>query len=296
MALICKQGETRATTMPGALHKLKATPETIHWGYFSPDIKPALTVKSGDLVSAEAITHHAGDAPDLMMDEAVTRIFTEVPEDDRNPGVHIMTGPIYVEDAKPGDVLEVRYLRMVPRNNYGSNLAANWGYLYKEFGEKERVTIYELDQNTNTASALYAYDFRRQVPDPRHDHQLPRMRPPAGAGRRAGGGPSAPGHGRRRARRRRPGQHHSARRPRRQYRQLADRGGGDDVLSRAGRGRAVLDRRPARQPGRRRDLGHGHRELAERADADRAAQGLRVARARCWRPQSTGSFTASTRI
>jgi acetamidase/formamidase len=70
-----------------------------------------------------------------------------------------MTGPIYVEDAKPGDVLEVRYLRMVPRNNYGSNLAANWGYLYKEFGEKERVTIYELDQNTNTASALYAYDF-----------------------------------------------------------------------------------------------------------------------------------------
>jgi acetamidase/formamidase len=64
-----------------------------------------------------------------------------------------------VEDAKPGDVLEVRYLRMVPRNNYGSNLAANWGYLYKEFGEKERVTIYELDQNTNTASALYAYDF-----------------------------------------------------------------------------------------------------------------------------------------
>jgi acetamidase/formamidase len=48
---------------------------------------------------------------------------------------------------------------MVPRNNYGSNLAANWGYLYKEFGEKERVTIYELDPNTNTASALYAYDF-----------------------------------------------------------------------------------------------------------------------------------------
>ncbi len=38
-------------------------------------------------------------------------------------------------------------------------LAANWGYLYQEFGEKERVTIYELDQNTNTAAALYAYDF-----------------------------------------------------------------------------------------------------------------------------------------
>jgi len=159
MPFICEPGQTRPDVLPTALHTLNATPATVHWGYFDPSIRPALRIKSGDLVSAEAITHHAGDAPELMMDEAVTRIFTEIPEDDRNPGVHIMTGPIFVEDAKPGDVLEVRYLRMVPRNNYGSNLAANWGYLYKEFGEKERVTIYELDQNTNTASALYAYDF-----------------------------------------------------------------------------------------------------------------------------------------
>ena len=159
MPFICEPGRTRPDVLPTALHTLNATPETVHWGYFDPSIRPALRIKSGDLVSAEAITHHAGDAPDLMMDEAVTRIFTEIPEDDRNPGVHIMTGPIFVEDAKPGDVLEVRYLRMVPRNAYGSNLAANWGYLYKDFGEKERVTIYELDQNTHTASALYAYDF-----------------------------------------------------------------------------------------------------------------------------------------
>ena len=70
-----------------------------------------------------------------------------------------MTGPIYVEGAKPGDMLEVRYLRMMPRCSYGSNLAANWGYLYKEFGEKERVTIYALDANSNQAEALFAYDF-----------------------------------------------------------------------------------------------------------------------------------------
>ncbi len=159
MAFICEAGETRADTLPGALHHLPATPETIHWGYFDADLAPVLTVKSGDLVQAEAITHHAGDAPELMMDEGVTAIFQQVPESDRNPGVHIMTGPIWVEGAKPGDILEVRYLRMVPRCNYGSNLAANWGYLYKEFGEKERVTIYELDANANHAAALYAYDF-----------------------------------------------------------------------------------------------------------------------------------------
>lgn len=159
MSLVCKHGQQRTDTAPGALHYLKATPETVHWGYFSPSIKPALTIKSGDLVHAEAITHHAGDAPELMFDEGVERIFTEIDPTTRAPGVHIMTGPIYVEGAEPGDMLEVRYLQMVPRNAYGSNLAANWGHLYQEFDEKERVTIYKLDAQTQTASALYAYDF-----------------------------------------------------------------------------------------------------------------------------------------
>jgi acetamidase/formamidase len=159
MAFICEAGETRPDTTPGALHHLLATPKTIHWGYFDASLAPALRIKSGDLIQAEAITHHAGDAPELMMDEAVQTLFREVPEADRTPGVHIMTGPIHVEGAKPGDILEVRYLRMAPRCSYGSNLAANWGYLYKEFGEKERVTIYQLDADFAHAEALYAYDF-----------------------------------------------------------------------------------------------------------------------------------------
>jgi acetamidase/formamidase len=159
MAFFCETGEPRAIPAPGALHHLKATPKTVHWGYFDASTAPVLQVRSGDLIRAEAITHHAGDAPELMMDEGVTAIFEGVPEADRNPGVHIMTGPIFIEGAKPGDMLEVRYLSMTPRCAYGSNLAANWGYLYKEFGEKERVTIYQLDANVETASALYAYDF-----------------------------------------------------------------------------------------------------------------------------------------
>ena len=159
MALICDHGAVRHDIKPGALHRLDATPETIHWGYFSPEIPPVLTIRSGDLIQAQAVTHHAGDAPDLMMDAAIQRIYAEVPPDTRAPGVHIMTGPIYVEGAEPGDMLEVRYFQMTPRMNYGSNLAANWGHLYQEFDETERVTIYELDPNANTAAALYAYQF-----------------------------------------------------------------------------------------------------------------------------------------
>ena len=159
MAFICEAGEARARVAPGALHQLRATPKTVHWGYFDAALAPALKVRSGDLIQAEAVTHHAGDDPELMFDEGVEAIFREIPEADRNPGVHIMTGPIYVEGAKPGDMLEVRYLSMTPRCNYGSNLQANWGYLYNEFGETERVTIYELDPNALTAEALYAYAF-----------------------------------------------------------------------------------------------------------------------------------------
>jgi acetamidase/formamidase len=144
---------------PSAVHTLRATPQTVHWGYFDASLAPALIVESADLISAEAITHHAGDAPDLMMDETIERLFTQIDPTSRAPGVHIMTGPIYVKGAKPGDMLEVRYLQMTPRMPFGSNLAANWGYLYEEMGRRERVTIYSIDENTGTAAALYGYDF-----------------------------------------------------------------------------------------------------------------------------------------
>lgn len=160
MAFSCGRDSVRPTIVPGALHHLQALPGSIHWGYFDAAQPPALRVKSGDLIQAEAVTHHAGDDPALLMDEKIWRIFNETPEADRNPGVHIMTGPIFVEDARPGDMLEVRYLAMQPRFRHGSNLAANWGHLYQEFGERERVTIYALDPNTNTAEAVYAYDFK----------------------------------------------------------------------------------------------------------------------------------------
>ena len=116
---------------PSALHSLRATPETVHWGYFDASLAPVLTVRSGDLIQMEAITHHAGDDPDLMFDSTVEALFRDIPPEERRPGPHIMTGPIYVEDARPGDLLQVRYLSMTPRCRYGSNLAANWGYLYR---------------------------------------------------------------------------------------------------------------------------------------------------------------------
>jgi acetamidase/formamidase len=138
------------------LHELSATPATVHWGYFDRSLEPVLTVRSGDLVRIEALTHQAGDAPDLLMDAGIERVFAEV--SDRGPGPHLLTGPIAVAGARPGDVLQVDILEATPRLRFGTNLAGHWGQLYRDFG-KERVTVYELDLEAMLARARFAYDW-----------------------------------------------------------------------------------------------------------------------------------------
>ncbi len=112
---------------------------------------------SGDLVAVEALTHHAGDAPDLLMDSGIRAVFEQVT--DRGPGPHLLTGPIAVHGAQPGDVLQVDILEATPRLPYGSNLAAHWGgYLY-DLTAVERVTIYELDSSALRGRAVFGYDW-----------------------------------------------------------------------------------------------------------------------------------------
>ncbi len=107
------------------IHTLKATPQTCFWGFFDKTLPPVLTIDPGDIVYVEALTHHAGDAPDLLMDAGVKAVYDQV--NDRGPGVHIMTGPISVRGAEPGDTLMVRILKTEPRLPYGSNIASPLG-------------------------------------------------------------------------------------------------------------------------------------------------------------------------
>lgn len=147
------------------MHELRATPETCFWGFFDAELPPVLRVRSDDLVRIETLTHQAGDAPDLMMDPEVEAVYRAIPVARRGPGVHIMTGPIYVEGAQPGDTVEVRVLSMEPRLPYGTNIAAWWGHLYEDFG-KERITIYRIDAPSGLARAAFAFDYKET---PRYD-------------------------------------------------------------------------------------------------------------------------------
>lgn len=143
----------------GAYHEIRAMLHTVQWGAFDGSVAPVCTVSSGDIVRIECLCHHAGDAPDYMMDDAIREIYDGIPEDRRGPGVHIVTGPIYVEGAEPGDTLECRVLSMEPRLKYGVNFQGRWGALDKEFNGREHVVLYEADVKTATAKALFQFSY-----------------------------------------------------------------------------------------------------------------------------------------
>ena len=93
-------------------HVLKPTPKTVAWGYYAATTTPVLRIKSGDTVEAHTLItstpprlEGAGVKPD-QIEPALREIFTTVT--DKGPGGHILTGPIYIEGAEIGDVLEVR--------------------------------------------------------------------------------------------------------------------------------------------------------------------------------------------
>jgi acetamidase/formamidase len=103
-----------ASPATAAIYDLPATPTTVAWGHYQAGTKPALTIKSGDtvvmhtlLTNSPAGLERAGVAPGDI-EPALRAVYAGVPAADRGPGGHILTGPIAIEGAEPGDTLEVR--------------------------------------------------------------------------------------------------------------------------------------------------------------------------------------------
>ena len=113
-------------------HYVKSTPENVVWGeLFTANNKPILEVKSGDIVTVETVSHEgilpdqgdtvefftsAGiDEADILPDQLAVKEQIERTA----PGPHVITGPIFVEGAEPGDVLEIRTVGIDYRVPYG---------------------------------------------------------------------------------------------------------------------------------------------------------------------------------
>jgi acetamidase/formamidase len=139
-----------------AEYTLMPSPQTVHIGHFSAALKPALTINSGDTVTIEtanstnpAEIDGSGVVPPSAIPEYTRAIRREVT--DRGPAGHILTGPIFVNGAMPGDTLEVRILEIELAVDYGVNFQRPYtGVLPEEFpGFFQRVI--PIDRQAKTA-------------------------------------------------------------------------------------------------------------------------------------------------
>lgn len=105
-----------AGAQQGKHHNLPATLETTQWGWLDPKEPPKLTVNSGDTVSIETMMHSHNKVREGITMEEIVALRKANP----GGGPHSMTGPIFVNGAEPGDMMEIRILKIVPKN-FGIN-------------------------------------------------------------------------------------------------------------------------------------------------------------------------------
>lgn len=131
-----------------ALHHLPSTPETVHWGFWDAALPPVLHVASGDRVEIDTLSGEGDQLPETGLVEGHREV---IERNERGPGPHFLTGPIHVEGAMPGDVLEVKILDIRFRQDWGFNLQApGKGTLPEDFPD-HRIVHIAIDANAMVA-------------------------------------------------------------------------------------------------------------------------------------------------
>ncbi len=136
-------------------YKLKPTPKTVAWGYYDASTPPALRIKSGDTVEVQSLITSSparlegAGVPPEQVEQPLRDIHKEVTN--KGPGGHILTGPIYIEGAESGDVLEVRIKDIRLAIPYAYNaFGPGRGFLPEDF-PYARMKIIPLDERRMVA-------------------------------------------------------------------------------------------------------------------------------------------------
>lgn len=135
-------------------HIIKATANTVHLGGFSHELEPVLMIESGDTVDVETYTgYYIYDKapPEFLTPEFVDICQNLPPERKIAGGPHLLTGPIYVRGAEPGDILEVKLEAIKPSLPVGFNaIRTGWGALPHQFTQPA-LRFIPLDLENNVA-------------------------------------------------------------------------------------------------------------------------------------------------
>jgi acetamidase/formamidase len=147
-----------AVAHAAATHRLEATPATVVYGYYWADAAPALTIASGDIIDVDTLLTNtpAGLAKAGVAEERIQAslkaVVSAVTGERKGPGGHILTGPVYVEGAQPGDALEVKILTIDLPLDYGYNGCS--GYLPENCDPALPIRVVPLDRKRMTAEFL----------------------------------------------------------------------------------------------------------------------------------------------
>ena len=125
-------------SLSAADYDLPASPSTVVWGYYSAKAKPALTVHSGDTVKMHTLSTCSLEKMEAlgMPHDAIPQYDRDIHEQvkERGPGGHILTGPVAIAEAEPGDVLEVQIKKVDIDVPYACNgFGAGRGFLPDDF-------------------------------------------------------------------------------------------------------------------------------------------------------------------
>jgi acetamidase/formamidase len=136
-----------ASQLPGKVHVLAATMETTQWGWFDNAELPRLTIDSGDTVIFETMSHAHGQLYPGRSIEELKKLRTDWP----GRGPMTLTGPVFVNGAEPGDVLQIKINKIVARP-WGANfnVPGMFGQFPKEFPDGQ-VKYFYLDWDRKVA-------------------------------------------------------------------------------------------------------------------------------------------------
>lgn len=124
-------------------HHLPSTPGTVSLGYWDGTLAPVLTVRPGDSVTIDTLS---GELPDLPGPATGFAVLPEhravLAHGPQGPGPHLLTGPIAIEGARAGQVLEVRIEKIALRQDWGWNLQVPLlGTLPEDFPQLRRLHV-----------------------------------------------------------------------------------------------------------------------------------------------------------
>jgi acetamidase/formamidase len=136
-------------------YTLPATPKTVAWGYYDAAAAPVLHIRSGDTVVFDTMITNSpkglegAGLPPEQVQQNLRDIYKEVTN--KGPGGHILNGPVFVDDAEPGDTLEVRIQKIEPAIDYAYNaFGPTRGFLPEDFPYR-KMKIIPLDRKRMVA-------------------------------------------------------------------------------------------------------------------------------------------------